>query len=129
MNSSVSSIWDQYRQRGGAGDETTLSVDTTEASGDDPHTIVIPAGVDPGKFLEESLRMRRNNRIGPKLVSNGYYIGDDYGSPCSKIQIFCRIYYVLSPFILDLRRRSRRLFGFGRGRLRLCHLQEGHLHP
>jgi len=57
-SSSSGSTWDAYRTAGGS------SVVADEAA----NTIVVPAGVDPGKFLEEQLRRVKNSGMGPKRV-------------------------------------------------------------
>ncbi len=69
VSSNATSIWDQYRHcPGGASGDVVSSLDTTRCE-DDPPSIVVPAGVDPGKFLEAQLK-RVSNRgiVGPKKV-------------------------------------------------------------
>jgi len=54
--SSESSFWDEYRTSETDGNKSGNS------------TIVVPAGIDPGKYLEEQLKKVRNLGIGPKQV-------------------------------------------------------------
>ncbi len=42
---------------------------------DDPPAVVFPAGVDPGKFLEEQLRRIRSRGVGPKRITPAMLTG------------------------------------------------------
>lgn len=73
VQSSSASIWDSYR----AGDDNaSASEDNSAARGDAPATIVVPGGIDTGKFLEEQLRHVVNHGVGPRQVLSQRVVED-----------------------------------------------------